>query len=413
MAIMILLYNLFIRLYIVGIWITSYFNPKIKKLQVGRSQIFKQSFPEKKHKRVWIHCASLGEFEQGRPIIELLKSKDPAIEIVLTFFSPSGYEIRKNYQQADFISYLPADTSSNAKQFINKINPDVVIFVKYEFWYHFLNTLNHQNIPTYLCAAIFRKATFKQFIYGSLFKKMVQLFDKIFVQNNASIKVLESNNIKTGILNGDTRIDRVLQIRSEKKDFPIVEKFAADKNIFVIGSSWPKDESLLLPFINQVKNEDWKFIIAPHNIDDKYIQSIQTNLIKKNIRFSDATANAMNEFEVLIIDNIGMLSSLYQYGKIAYIGGGFGSGIHNTLEPAAFHLPILIGPKYEKFEEANVLVHSGGIFVIHSEQDLQLHFDQLLNADTYQNASNATKNYIDENKGATIEIVDTVIKELS
>ncbi len=406
------IYNIFIRLYTVGIWLSSFFNPKSKQLREGRSSIFSQSFPQKQNKRVWIHCASLGEFEQGRPIIELLKSKDPSIEIFLTFFSPSGYEIRKNYQHADFITYLPADTKSNATKFIDLVNPDIAIFIKYEFWYHFLTTLQTRKVPTYLCSAIFRKEHFDKMLYGAFFKKMVLTFDKIFVQNNSSLQILEANHVKTGVLNGDTRIDRVLQIRSEKKNFPIVENFSKDKKVFIIGSSWPKDEAMVISFINQLKTDHWKFIIAPHNIDDKYIQSIQENLTKKNIRFSKANKNDIADFEVLIIDNIGMLSSIYQYGTIAYIGGGFGTGIHNTLEPAAFHLPILIGPKYDKFEEANVLVKAGGIFVIHSTEDLDQTFTNLLDPNFYEKASNATKNYIDQNKGATIEIVDVVMGEL-
>ncbi len=409
---MILLYNIFIKLYSFGIWFTSFFNPKSKKLKEGRRSIFTNQFPQKKNKRVWVHCASLGEFEQGRPIIELIKSKDPSLEIFLTFFSPSGYEIRKNYQHADFISYLPADSKSNAAKFVDQVNPDLVIFIKYEFWHHFLSTLNTRNIPTYLCSAIFRKEHFEKFLYGSLFKKMVHSFDKIFVQNKASLNILTSNNIHSGILNGDTRIDRVLQIQNEKKYFPIVEKFARNNKVFIVGSSWPKDEAIVIPFINQLKNESWKFIIAPHNIDDKYVSSIQTNLTKKNICFSIATEANISDFDVLIIDNIGMLSSSYQYGDLAYIGGGFGTGIHNTLEPAAFHLPILIGPNYQKFEEANVLVNKGGIFIVNSINDIQSIFDQLLNPTDYQSAVEATKNYIDNNKGATTEIVEEVMKEL-
>lgn len=359
-----------------------------------------------------MHCASLGEFEQGRPIIELLKTKDPSLEIFLTFFSPSGFEVRKNYQHADYISYLPADTKTNALKFIDQINPDIAIFIKYEFWYYILTTLKTRNIPTYLCAAVFRKEQFNKVLYGSFLKIMVASFDKIFVQNNTSLQVLKANNIATGILNGDTRIDRVLQIREEKKTFPIVEKFVANKKIFIIGSSWPNDENILIPFISNLKNDQWKFIIAPHNIDDKYLMNIQKNLERKNIRFSKAKDENIIDVDVLIIDNIGMLSSIYQYGDLVYIGGGFGTGIHNTLEPAVFSLPILIGPNYQKFEEANVLVKEGGIFVIQSEATLAETFTNLLNPTFYKNASIATNNYIDKNKGATIEIVDEVIKEL-
>ncbi len=402
----------FLRL---GIGIASLFSPKAKQWLKGRKnwkeKLKKHSFLSGE-KRVWMHCASLGEFEQGRPLIEKIKAAHPNTQIILSFFSPSGYEIRKDYPLADLVCYLPLDTPRNSRAFIDLIQPDLVIYVKYEFWYFFLNSLHQRNIPCILISAIFRPDQHFFKAYGSFFKQMLHFFYHIFVQNLSSMEVLNKAGLKHHSLAGDTRVDRVLQLAKEKKSFPEVQSFIADSPVLVAGSTWPPDESLLLPFLLKEMPTNWKCIIAPHEVGKSHIQKIEQSLSEQSIRHSSLFKEESNQdVRFLIIDNIGMLASLYQYGRIAYIGGGFGSGIHNTLEPITFGLPVVFGPKYKKFEEALSLVKQGGAFPVESYEELKNCFQQLLDEEVYQKASKKARQYILSNQGATEQIFHFLKKE--
>ncbi len=399
-------------MYLLGIYvfgsimkIAALFIPKAKLWQQGRKNWrdkISNSTLKPGTKKVWIHCASLGEFEQGRPIIEKIKKDHPSTQVVLSFFSPSGYEIRKNYDQADLICYLPLDTPKNSKDFISIIQPDLVIFVKYEFWYFFLRELNKQKIPTLLISAIFRprQLFFKPF--GGFYRRILFFFEAIFVQNKNSQHLLEGIKYPNSHIAGDTRVDRVMNLAEKKKDFPLIEQFKGESKLLILGSSWPADEEIVLPFLKAKLPENWKCIIAPHEIGEEHVQKILSRLEEDAIRYSTFSKDQpIKKTRYLIIDNIGMLSSLYQYGKIAYIGGGFGKGIHNTLEPITYGLPVIFGPKYHKFEEANALIKTGGGFFIKNVQDLEKIFTQLLEKSEHEKASQKAKSYILENQGAT------------
>ncbi len=406
-----LLYNLGIRFYLFAIQIASLFNAKAKRWLAGRRNWREryarewQAINPQQAPVVWVHCASLGEFEQGRPVIEQLRRDFPQVKILLTFFSPSGYEIRQHYDQADYVCYLPADMRRNALDFIELFQPTLSIFVKYEFWLHYLQTLHRRDIPTLLISAIFRKSQLFFKPYGKLFRQFLPQFRHIFVQNAASAKLLEKLELKNSSIAGDTRIDRVLQIKDNAPEFPIVAAFANGRNVLVIGSSWPPDEAVLLPFINAQLPPAWKVIIAPHEIGEWHLQQIERKAQKPLLRYSSATPENAAKAQVLLIDNIGMLSALYRYGRIAYIGGGFGAGIHNTLEPIAFGLPVIFGPKYEKFEEAVYLVKNGGAFVVENTAELAAIFQKLQPESAFQTASETAFQYVLNNKGASRAVV--------
>lgn len=410
---MLVLYNLAIALYTLGIRIAALFQPKAKLWVKGRKNLFK-NLEERINNTassgplVWIHCASLGEFEQGRPIIELLKEKNPDIQILLSFFSPSGYEIRKNYPLADHIFYLPSDSASHAKRFIAICKPQLAIFVKYEFWYHYLNTLFRNKIPTLLVAARFRPGQVFFKWYGALFRRLLFGFDWIFLQDKASATLLSAQGLDHFSINGDPRIDRVLQIAEQAKSFPIIEAFTKNRKTLIVGSSWPPDEQLLAACVEEYVKKDWKFIFAPHEIGKRHIQQLQGIIPLPTLKYSEASIDNYEAYSILIIDNIGMLSSLYKYGHIAYIGGGFGAGIHNTLEPIAFGLPVIFGPKYQKFEEAVYLVEQQGGFSIQNIEMLQETLAALQEDEFHTQASSVALNYLDENKGASIQIVEYI-----
>lgn len=405
------LYNVAIQMYHYSIWIASFFNQKAKRWVNGRANWeanlkTKLTFSERP---IWIHCASLGEFEQGRPLIETLKKSQPNTKILLTFYSPSGYEIRYNYPLADAVIYLPADGQINAQKFLEIVNPKLAIFVKYEFWYHYLNALKLAKIPTYLISAIFRESQpfFKW--YGGLHREMLSCFDVLFLQDKASFDLLKKFHFQNIHVVGDTRIDRVLAIQAETKPLPIVADFCKkNANVLVCGSTWEADENILLGFINNSLSDDYKIIIAPHEIHEAHILSIQTKLTVANVTYSKASKNGLGDARVLIIDNIGMLAHLYRFGKIAYIGGGFGSGIHNTLEPIAFGLPVIFGTKFKKFPEAVTLLKNGGAFSIKNEEELVAVFKQLEAEVFYKNASEKAVAYLNENKGATGKILEVL-----
>jgi 3-deoxy-D-manno-octulosonic-acid transferase len=384
------------------------FSQKAKSWIEGRknwkNKLQSHSFPPGE-KRVWIHCASLGEFEQGRPLIEKLKAENPSVQIILSFFSPSGYEIRKDYPMADLVCYLPLDTPRNSHLFLEILQPDLAVFVKYEFWYFYLNRLHQKGIPTILVSALFRSDQHFFKPYGSFFKRMLFFFDHIFVQNKSSAQLLAQASITHHSLAGDTRVDRVLQLAEEKKTFPRVQAFTGQAPVLVAGSTWPPDEELLLPFLTKDLPAHWKCIIAPHEIDEGHIQKIEQGLSGQSVRYALLSEeNKAKDHRFLIIDNIGMLASLYQYGKIAYIGGGFGRGIHNTLEPITFGLPVLFGPNYHKFEEALSLVKQGGAFPIESYEQLKQAFEQLTKPEMLAQASQQARQYILSNQGATEQI---------
>jgi 3-deoxy-D-manno-octulosonic-acid transferase len=406
------MYNLGIWVYYLGIWVASFFNKKAKLWVAGREAILSKINAQVTDDQqiIWFHCASLGEFEQGRPLIEKIKNHFPKYKILLTFFSPSGYEIRKNYALADYIFYLPIDTSQNAQKFLEIVQPEIAFFVKYEFWFNYLQQLNQQRIPTYLISSVFRKDQIFFQSYGSFFKKMLFFFDHIFVQNEKSKSILLENRVSKVSIAGDTRVDRVLEIQKNKKSFGEISAFKGTAEMLIGGSTWPPDEDILIEWIHAQKDFRWKFIIAPHDISENHIIEIEKKLKVNSIRFSQANAFNSVAAKVLIIDNIGMLSSLYQYGKIVMIGGGFGGGIHNTLEPIAFGLPVIFGKKYQKFEEANRLVETGGGFSISNYHEFNHVMENLEQEDFYNNASTKAKKYILDGQGATEKIFNFIFQ---
>lgn len=408
---MVLLYTFAIWLYGLGIFLASFFSEKAQRWVRGRKDwetslcTFNQKHPVVSgQKRIWIHCASLGEFEQGRTLIEYIKAKSPLTTVVLTFFSPSGYEIRKNYPHADGIFYLPLDTRANAKRFLALVQPTKAIFVKYEFWYHYLFALKQANIPSIVISAIFRPDQIFFKPQGGFFRRMLGLLDHLFVQDQASKDLLASIGISDVTKAGDTRIDRVAQIPAEGKHFPKVEKFVGEWPCLVVGSSWGADESILREGLASSLPNNWKIILAPHDIAEPHLLSIEKLWSGQILRYSKLGKPKSTDKRVLLIDNIGMLQSLYRYGKIAYIGGGFGAGIHNTLEPITFGLPVIFGPKFQKFEEAKQLLKQGGGFAISSPAELSQTIELLLEPDTYQLAAKRARAYIDNNQGGTRKI---------
>jgi 3-deoxy-D-manno-octulosonic-acid transferase len=413
---MLFIYTFFIRIYSLAIGISSLFNSKAKQWINGRkygiSEIQKNIELKKSNseKTIWIHCASLGEFEQGRPLIEKLKKQYPNQKIVLTFFSPSGYEIRKNYEGADFVFYLPEDTPSNASSFISIINPQAVFFVKYEFWFNYLNELKKRNIPTYLVSGIFRPNHYFFKWYGAWGKKQLSCFTHFFVQNEASKKLLNAIGYNNTTITGDTRFDRVFEICNNVKSVPHLADFKKNTKIIVAGSTWKQDEELLSTL--DFKSLDFKLIIAPHEVNEAHIQSIESMFEGisdiNTLRYSKANEHNIKSTNVLIIDSIGLLSSLYQYGEIAYIGGGFGKGIHNILEAATFGLPVIFGPNYQKFAEAVELIKLQGASSINNVNELQHQVNKLTQTAVYQNTSSACKSYILENVGATDKILSQI-----
>jgi 3-deoxy-D-manno-octulosonic-acid transferase len=408
---MTLLYKAGIFFYTLLIHIYSIFNEKARLFVRGRKnweEILAQKI-DRKSKYVWFHCASLGEFEQGRPVIEELKEQIPEYKIVLTFFSPSGYEIRKNYPLADVVAYLPMDTKRNAITFLNIVQPEKVFFVKYEFWHFYISELKKRNIPLFIISAIFRENQqfFKNTPWGIWYRKMLTRVDHLFVQNEKSGELLKTIGILNFTVSGDTRFDRVEAIAKVSKEIPIVEKFRGNSQLIIAGSTWKPDEELLATFINQ--SGDIKFIIAPHEVSAANINRIHQLLKKPAISFSKVSETEIDKFQVLIIDSVGLLSSLYRYGNIAYIGGGFGVGIHNILEAATFGLPVIFGTNYKKFKEAVDLTLEGGAFSISTYDDLRQVLNNLMNDKNEQRkAAEICRNYVEKNVGSTKHIIKKV-----
>lgn len=361
----------------------------------------------------WFHCASLGEFEQGRPVIEAFREAFPAYKLLLTFFSPSGYEIRKNYAGADFIFYLPFDSAANAARFLNITQPRLAVFVKYEFWHYYLQALRERNIPAISISAIFRpkQVFFKS--YASFYRNILSHFTHIYTQNQASAALLHSIGITHTSVAGDTRFDRVLQTAAGVKTIPLVEAFAREQQVFMIGSSWPADMEVLLPLIQKYRQK-LKFIIAPHEIKEPEMTDIVQSLGNSAIRFSGANTSNVAGADVLIIDNIGMLSSLYSYGTYAYIGGAFGKGLHNTLEAAVFGLPLFFGPNYDKFQEAKDLVALKCAFPVADAEGLIEAFERVYQSESMRTTIAITeKQYVQEQAGATTTIMADIKRLLN
>jgi 3-deoxy-D-manno-octulosonic-acid transferase len=435
---MIFLYNFLIQIYYFLIWVAAFFNEKAKKWYLGRKNIFSALENQLKANQqpiIWFHVASLGEFEQARPIIEQLVHRpqptdhrpptdtegiglstidlkspihNSKLKILVTFFSPSGYEVRKDYESADYVFYLPLDTAQNAQKFLEIVQPKAVFWVKYEFWYHYLKAIQAQNIPLILFSATFRENQFFFKWYGNVFLNLLKGFSQIFVQNQESYNLLKINGLQNTQIAGDTRFDRVNATAQKAQSLPIIEKFKNQSKLLVIGSSWAEDLAVLLPVLNDFKDH-LKIIIAPHEIKEKKLQSIENQLFKKTIRYSKIKENApenLSDYEVLLIDNVGMLAALYQYGELAYIGGAFKQGLHNILEPATFGVPVIFGKDYRKYPEAQALIALGGAFSIQNQNDFALIIKQLYKNEAQRQAAGlACRNYILQNVGGTAKVL--------
>ena len=406
------MYNLAIYLYLLGVAIYSLFNEKVRKMWRGERDAFRilreQVDPNARY--VWFHAASLGEFEQGRPLMEQMKREHPDIKILLTFFSPSGYEVRKNYEGADIICYLPLDTITNARRFLRTVRPETAFFIKYEFWYNYLHILKHRHVPVYSISSIFRDGQVFFRWYGRQYGKVLKCFTHFYVQNEKSKELLGKIGLTNVTITGDTRFDRVLQIKEQAKQLPIIEQFTKGQKVFIAGSSWQPDEEIFIKYFSE--HRDWKMVIAPHVIGEDHLQQIEKLLEgRKVVRYSDVSENskALEDAEALIINCFGLLSSIYHYADVTYVGGGFGVGIHNTLEAAVWDVPVIFGPNNEKFQEAQGLKASEGGFEITNYED----FERLMNrfesdADYLKNAGQQAGNYVKQLSGATKRILSDV-----
>ena len=418
-----MVYNIVIYFVLWGIAIASLFNEKVRKMWRGEREAFKilKQKVDPNAKYIWFHAASLGEFEQGRPLMERIRKEYPQYKILLTFYSPSGYEVRKNYEGADIICYMPVDTRLNAIRFLRLVRPVMAFFIKYEFWSNFLHILKHRNIPTYSVSSIFREDQVFFKWYGRNYAGVLKCFTRFFVQNEESKRLLEGIGITAVDVVGDTRFDRVLQIKEAAKHLPICEAFRTgvassqsadvphhDFKVFVAGSSWPPDENIFIPFFNEHK--DWRLLIAPHVIAEEHLKLI-LSLIKgkKVVRYTQTTPEEAAEADVLIIDCFGLLSSMYNYGDVAYIGGGFGVGIHNTLEAAVWNMPVIFGPNNKKFQEAQGLLKSGGGFEINTYEDFSGLMNSLMNDEAFlKQAGDKAGAFVAHLAGATDKVLASV-----
>jgi len=408
------LYNFFIHTYGLSVRIASLFNDKAKLWVNGRKNIFEKLRHElgSQQNIVWFHAASLGEFEQGRPVLEEFKKKHPNYKILLTFFSPSGYEIRKDYEGADFVFYMPLDTNKNVNQFLSIVKPKFVFFIKYEFWFNFLRKINKMQIPVFIISANFREKQHFFKWYGAWFRNNLSKIDWYFVQNQNSLQLLNSIGISHVIVSGDTRFDRVVEIASKPQKFPVVEEFVKNSFVILAGSSWPEDEKMLNHLFS-LNISEIKLIIAPHEIHEDHLLHIEKTFSnQKTIRLSKTNTTDILNYNVLIIDGMGFLSNLYQYCHVAYIGGGFGKGIHNILEAVTFGKPVIFGPNYKNFPEAVDLVEKGGAFSFQNETELLSLTKNFTSLDTaYKKCVAICTNYISTNKGATEKIMQTISRQ--
>ena len=410
---MLFLYNFIVYIANFLLQIVAVFSPKIKLFVAGRKTVFAtlESKINSSDKTIWFHAASLGEYEQGLPVIEKIKEKFPSHKIVVTFFSPSGYEVRKNNTVADCTVYLPLDTKNNAKQFLELVHPEMVFFIKYEYWPNYLNELKKRSqsigTKTYLISGVFReKQSFFKW-YGGFYRNALKSFNYFFVQNESSKKLLQSIGFTNVKISGDTRFDRVVSILERDNSLDFIKHFKNNTTTIVVGSSWPKDDALLINYINQSSNEV-KFIIAPHNIKSEQIQELQKSITKKVVLFSEKSNKNLSEYDVFIIDTIGILTKIYSYADMAYVGGGFGNpGVHNILEPATFGVPIIIGPNYSHFAEATALVNMTGCTSINNQKELNEILDDLIqNPDERFEKGHICSTFVNMNKGATQVILN-------
>ncbi|MEQ8575983.1 MAG: glycosyltransferase N-terminal domain-containing protein [Fulvivirga sp.] len=399
-------YRFSLLIYRFGATVLALFSPKARLFVKGRRRLtdkIKKKLSNNNAPIVWFHCASLGEFEQGRPIIEKFKSQFTNHKILLTFFSPSGYEVRKDYEHADYIFYLPWDSKSSARKFIDIVKPDIALFVKYEYWHFFIKTLKDRNIPIISTSSIFRPDQIYFKPYGWFYLNILKNVTYFFAQNRATKLLLEKHGVNQVSISGDTRFDRVAAIAKNKKELPQVKKFKANKKIMVVGSCWSEDIEVLLPFINA---SDMKFIIAPHEIEGGTISKLEKECMRKTIRYSKLEESIGDE-DVLLVDNIGLLSNLYAYGEYAFVGGAFGAGLHNILEAATYGVPIFFGNKnYKKFNEAVELINLGGAVAVGSYTELQDQFAIFMEDTAIQIAGQVNMDYVKDNTGATDKIFE-------
>ncbi len=396
--------------------VAAIFNPKMRQAVAGRRNLsgyLAKHFPSPEPV-VWFHCASLGEFEQGRPVIEALKKEFPTHKILLTFFSPSGYEVRKNYESADFVSYIPWDTPAACQQFVARVRPTAAIFVKYEFWPNLLLTLADQKVPVISISAIFRPGQHFFQWYGGFFRKTLQTVQHFFVQNEQSRQLLLGLGISPITVSGDTRFDRVQAVVQTAGEIEIARKFKGSDKVMVIGSCWPDDLEVLTPFIHEQKGR-LKFIIAPHELSEAGLQKIEKEIAGRPIRYSRVSAGIdLENYQVLIIDNVGMLARLYRYGEFAFVGGAFGDGLHNILEAACYGIPIFFGNRnYDKFQEAHDLINRGGAFAVGSYPELKMQYEAVSEPENYLLACEVCRSYVEQNLGATEKIMAYCRKLLS
>lgn len=405
---MLFVYNCLLFVVRCGYSVAGLFNAKARAFNQGRSHFFKQlrlALTPNAAPIIWVHCASLGEFEQGRPVIEKLKQEFPRYKILLTFFSPSGYEVRKNYTHADYIVYLPWDTRRNASRFVSMVRPSLAIFIKYEFWYHYTTELKKKNIPLLSVSSIFREQQLFFKSYGGFYRKILFNFSHFFVQNDDSVRLLRKIGLTNYTKAGDTRFDRVKELVDRGEPLPLAAQFKGNDKTMVIGSCWPEDLDVIIPFINE-NYHHLKFIIAPHEISESFMSSIEQALNAEKIRYSQAPSGKPEEAHVLIIDNIGMLSRLYRYGEFAYVGGAFGKGLHNILEAACYGIPIFFGNQsYQKFQEAVDLINRGGAFDVSDYRDFKTKYEAVNVPQNFLLACEVTRQYVEENLGATEKVM--------
>ena len=408
---MLFIYSIIISIAGLLLQIIAFFVPKINLFVAGRKEVFPTLKAKIKptDKTIWFHAASLGEYEQGLPVIERIKEKYPTHKIIISFFSPSGYEVRKNNTLADATVYLPLDSKKNVSKFIQLVHPEIVFFIKYEFWPNYLNELKSQNIPTYLISGIFREkqAFFKW--YGGFYRKALDAFTYFFVQNENSLQLLRQLGKENAIVSGDTRFDRVASILERDNTLDFIAEFKNGTTTVVAGSTWHKDEELLIDFINS-NSTDTKYIIAPHNIKQDQIQQLKNSCTKKVVLYSEKEGKNLKDYDVFIIDTIGILTKIYSYANIAYVGGGFGQpGVHNILEPATFGIPIVIGPNYSHFAEAIELVQIGGCISVNNPENFQAILNELISDSLVQKSKgNLSAQFVQKNKGAVAKIMSTV-----
>jgi len=406
------MYSIAIALYAFAVRLAAPFNKKAKKMLAGQRKTFsilkKQLDPKAAY--IWFHAASLGEFEQGRPLIEKIRQEKPEYKILLTFFSPSGYEVRKNYAGADIVCYLPFDHCWNARKFLHLLKPSMAVFIKYEFWMNYLNQLRQLHIPTYIISAIFRPKQIFFRWYARPYREILNNYDWFFVQDQQSMELLKQFNHHNVSITGDTRFDRVYEIGEQRKKLPLIEKFlnhteSGKDPVFVAGSTWMNDEAILIPYLNQ--HPEIKLIIAPHEISEERIDALKNSLTRPTVRYSQANEKTVGEAGCLIIDCFGLLSSIYRYGDLAYIGGGFGKGIHNVLEAAVYGIPVLFGPRYHKFKEAKELIACRGAIAVTGEQDFSSRMNDFLSyTDLLRETGKNAKEYVISNLGATRKIYE-------